>query len=262
MRILNSLAVGAAMLAATLAPAYAQATNLLDDIIKRGVINVGVGLGTPPYGLIDGNMQPDGYDVELARMIARDLGVDINLVDTTAANRVPNLTSGKLDIVIYSFSVTAERAKAIAFSNTVYVDSQVYVAPSAATATSLDELVGKNVGVTRASTNDIVMTNRAKEGTNIQRYDDDASTSQALLAGQVEGIVTSGALAKAIAERNPDLKVQFTVASAPMSIGLPRGQYDLLQWLNTEIFLLDNSGELARLQEKWMGAAVQVLPRF
>ncbi|HTN61247.1 MAG TPA: transporter substrate-binding domain-containing protein, partial [Devosia sp.] len=213
MKLFTTLAVTAALLVAPILPAQAQ--SLLDDIIQRGTINVGVGLGTPPYGLIDANMQPDGYDVSLARMIARDLGVEINLVDTTAANRVPNLVSGKLDIVIYSFSVTAERAKAIAFSNTVYVDSQVYVSADDKPAAKIEDLVGKNVGVTRASTNDIIVTKKAVEGTNIQRYDDDATTSQALLSGQVEGIVTSGALAKAIAERNPELKVQFIVSSAP-----------------------------------------------
>jgi polar amino acid transport system substrate-binding protein len=259
MKLFTTLAVTAALLVAPILPAQAQ--SLLDDIIQRGTINVGVGLGTPPYGLIDANMQPDGYDVSLARMIARDLGVEINLVDTTAANRVPNLVSGKLDIVIYSFSVTAERAKAIAFSNTVYVDSQVYVSASDKPAAKIEDLVGKNVGVTRASTNDIIVTKKAVEGTNIQRYDDDATTSQALLSGQVEGIVTSGALAKAIAERNPELKVQFIVSSAPMSIGLRRNDPDLLHWINTEIFLLDNSGELPALQEKWMGASVE-LPRF
>jgi polar amino acid transport system substrate-binding protein len=255
----KTLVAGVAMSLITLVPA--RAASLLDDIIQRGTLNVGVGLGTPPYGLIDANMQPDGYDVSLARMIARDLGVKINLVDTTAANRIPNLTSGKLDIVIYSFSITAERAKTIAFSNTVYVDSQVYVATDDAKAATLQELVGKRVGVTRASTNDIVMTNKAVAGTNIQRYDDDASTSQAMLAGQVQGIVTSGALAKAIGERNPNLKVQFIVSSAPMAIGLRRGDPDLLHWLNTEIFMLQTTGEIQALQKKWMGASVD-LPRF
>ncbi|MGH6859655.1 MAG: transporter substrate-binding domain-containing protein, partial [Phyllobacterium sp.] len=195
------------------------ADSTLDQIIQRGTINVGVGLGTPPYGLIDANMQPDGYDVSLARLIARDLGVKINLVDTTAANRVPALTSGKLDMVVYSFSITAERAKAISFTNTVYVDNQVYIAPSDKLVSRVEDLAGKNIGVTRASTNDIAVTKRAPAGTQIQRYDDDASTSQALFAGQVEGIVTSGALAKAVEEKNPDLKIGFNVASAPMSIG-------------------------------------------
>ena len=107
----------------------ASAQTLLEDIIKRGTINVGVSLGTPPYGLTNEQMQPDGYDVNLAKLIARDLGVKLNIVDTVASARIPNLLSKKLDIVISSFSITPERAKAIAFTNCVYVDQQVLLAP-------------------------------------------------------------------------------------------------------------------------------------
>lgn len=257
---LKKLAFGLAALLAVAAPATA-AESALDAIIKRGTINVGVGLGTPPYGLMDSNMQPDGYDVSVARLIARDLGVKLNLVDTTAANRIPNLTSGKLDIVIYSFSITAERAKAIAFTSTYYVDQQVYVGPVDKPIAKMDEMNGKKIGVTRASTNDIVMTRANLPGVQIQRYDDDASTSQALFAGQVEGIVTSGALAKAVEERNNKLKKHFVVAQAPMGIGLRRDDPDFLHWLNTALFMLQSTGELQALQRKWMGVEVE-LPRF
>lgn len=256
---IKKLAIGLAAMLATVLPARAEST--LDTIIQRGTINIGVGLGTPPYGLVDSSMQPDGYDVSVGKAIARDLGVKANIVDTTAANRIPNLTSGKLDIVIYSFSITAERAKAIAFTNTYYVDQQVYVGAAGQTAAKMEDLSGKKIGVTRASTNDIAATKRAVEGMQIQRYDDDASTSQALFAGQVQGIVTSGALARAVEERNPQLKKQFIVSQAPMGIGLRRNDPDFLHWLNTEIFMLQTTGELPALQKKWMGAEVD-LPRF
>lgn len=257
--LLKRLAIGLAAMLAAILPAKAE--SALDTIIQRGTINVGVGLGTPPYGLVDSSMQPDGYDVSVAKLIARDLGVKANIVDTTAANRIPNLTSGKLDIVIYSFSITAERAKAIAFTNTYYVDQQVYVGPADKPITKIEDLAGKKIGVTRASTNDIVMTKKAVEGVQLQRYDDDASTSQALFAGQVEGIVTSGALARAVQEHDPQLKKQFVVASAPMGIGLRRNDPDFLHWLNTELFMLQSTGELQALQKKWMGVEVD-LPRF
>lgn len=262
--LLKKLVIGLAAVLATVLPANAQnapAQSTLDTIIQRGTINVGVGLGTPPYGLVDGSMQPDGYDVSVAKLIARDLGVKVNIVDTTAANRIPNLTSGKLDIVIYSFSITAERAKAIAFTSTYYVDQQVYVGPADKAIGAIEELKGKKIGVTRASTNDIVMTRKAVEGVQLQRYDDDASTSQALFAGQVEGIVTSGALARAVEERNPKLKKQYVVSQAPMGIGLRRNDPDFLHWLNTELFMLQSTGELQALQKKWMGGEVD-LPRF
>lgn len=255
-----ALAFGATLFLGSTVAASAQ--TLLDDIIKRGTINVGVGLGTPPFGMTNDKMEPDGYDVELARKVARDLGVKINLVDTVASNRIPNITSGKLDMVIYSFSVTAERAKTIAFTNTVFVDQQIFLGPKGAALGSLADLKGKRVGVTRASTNDTVMTRTNPEGVTLQRYDDDASTTQALLAGQVDGIVTSNGLAVAVVGRNPSFETKFVVSQAPMSIGLKRGEHDFLHWLNTEIFMLWTNGEIQALQKKWMGAENRELPRF
>jgi polar amino acid transport system substrate-binding protein len=257
---LPSLLLAVLLLAATAASVRAQ--TLLEDVIKRGSINVGISLGTPPYGLTNEQMQPDGYDVNLAKMIARDLGVKLNIIDTVASARIPNLLSKKQDIVISSFSITAERAKAIAFTNTVYVDQQVLLAPKTSGFTGIASLKGHKIGVTRSTTNDIALTKGAVEGTTIQRYDDDASTSQALLAGQVEGIVTSRGLAIAMIGREPKLDNMFVVASAPMGIGLRLGEPDMLHWLNTEIFMLWTTGELQGLQKKWMGAANTELPRF
>lgn len=260
MKILKTLALGAALLAAS--GLAAQAQSLLDDIIKRGTINVGVGLGTPPFGLTNEKMEPDGYDVELARKIARDLGVKINLVDTVASNRIPNIVSGKLDMVIYSFSITAERAKTIAFTNTVFVDQQVFLATKDKALPAITDLKGKRVGVTRASTNDIAATRAGVEGMTIQRYDDDATTTQALLSGQVDGIITSGGLAAAVTTRNPNLENKFVVAQAPMAIGLRRNDPDFLHWLNTAIFMMWTTGEIQALQKKWMGFENKDLPRF
>jgi len=242
----------------------AHAQSNLDEIIKRGTLIVGISLGTPPYGITNAQMEPDGYDVGVAKLLARELGVKLQVVDTVAANRIPSLTSGKVDMVISSFSITSERAKTIAFSNTVYVDQQVAVAPAAVEMAKIADFKGKRIGVTRSSTNDIVTTKNAPEGTTIQRYDDDAATNQALLAGQVDAIVTTRALYIAIREKNPDLKLanKFVVSQAPMGIGLPRGDEELRHWVNTALFMLWNTRELQALQEKWMGVILDDLPRY
>ena len=233
-------------------------------MVKRGTLIVGVSLGTPPYGITNAEMEPDGYDVGVAKLLARELGVKPQILDIVAAARIPSLTTSKVDIVVSSFSITPERAKAIAFSNAVYVDQQVAVGPKSIKMTDLADLKGQRVGVTRSTTNDIVLTRRAPEGVAIQRYDDDASTNQALLAGQVQAIISSNALAVAIKDRNPSLALdtKFVVSEAPMGIGLRRGDADWLHWLNTCLFMLWTNRELQALQQKWMGAANTDLPRF
>lgn len=255
-----------ATFAALASPAAAQAAagSTLDTVTKRGTLIVGVSLGTPPYGITNTDMEPDGYDVAVAKLLARELGVKPQIVDTVAANRIPSLTSGKVDVVISSFSITPERAKAIAFSNAIYVDQQVAVAPKPVAMAGLADMKGQRIGVTRSTTNDIVLTRRAPEGTSIQRYDDDASTNQALLAGQVQAIVSSGALAAAIKDRNAALALEtkFVVSEAPMAIGLRRGDADWLHWINTCLFMLWTNRDLQALQQRWMGAANAEQPRF
>jgi polar amino acid transport system substrate-binding protein len=261
-------ALPAALVATVGTPGAAQAQAVgggtLDAITKKGTLTVGISLGTPPYGVTNAQMEPDGYDVSIAKLLARELGAKVEVVDTVAANRIPSLTSGKVDIVISSFSITPERAKAIAFTNCVCVDQQVAIGPKAVALADLAAMKGKRVGVTRSTTNDIAVTKRAPEGTQIQRYDDDAATSQAMIAGQVDCIVTSAALAVAIRDRNPamGLESKFVVSQAPMAIGLRRGDPDLLHWLNTALFMLWTNGEIQPLQQKWMGAVNADLPRY
>jgi len=265
---LGAAPAAAAGAAALLRPAAAEAQvaagSTIDTVVKRGTLQVGVSLGTPPFGITNASMEPDGYDVNIAKLLAQQLGVKLAVVDIVAANRIPSLTTGKVDLVISSFSITAERAKAIAYSNAVYVDQQVAIGPKATAMPTIASLAGKRIGVTRSTTNDIALTKQAPPGTEIQRYDDDASTNQALLAGQVQGIVTSGALAAAIASRSPALALEtkFVVSEAPMAAGLRRDDLEWLHWVNTTLFILWTNKQIQPLQQQWMGVVNSELPRF
>ncbi|SFZ84667.1 polar amino acid transport system substrate-binding protein [Devosia enhydra] len=262
MRFVKGLVLAAAATAALSSATLAQATNTLDEIVQRGKIVVGISLSTPPYGMTDANLQPAGFDVAIANLIARDLGVELEILDQVSQARIPNLTSNKVDIVISSLGITAERAKAIMYTNAIYVDEQMIIAPTSAAIASLEDLVGKRVGVTRSTTNDTIITDKAIEGTNIQRFEDDAATNQALFSGQVDAIVSGVAAANAINKETDQFQRKFAVRQSPMGIGVRRGDFDLHQWLNTEIMLLWNSGEIQAAQQEWLGIVNEELPRF
>lgn len=255
------LGVAALVLASSAAMAQ-QASNTLDTIVQRGKVIVGISLSTPPYGMTDQSMKPAGFDVAVANLIARDLGVQLEIVDQVSQARIPNLTTGKVDIVVSSLGITAERARAIMYTNAIYVDEQMVIAPAASDFKGLADLVGKRVGVTRSTTNDTIITEKAVEGTLIQRFDDDAATNQALFSGQVDAIVSGVAAANAINAQTDQFQRKFAVRQSPMGIGVRRGDADLHQWLNTEIMLLWNSGELQAAQKQWLGVVNDQLPRF
>jgi ABC-type amino acid transport substrate-binding protein len=106
-KIVASMALAITALATVMSLAHADA---LDDIKKAGKIRIAIDLGVPPYGMTDDKLQPTGLDVETARLLAKDWGLEFEHVPTTGASRIPALQTGKADLVISSLSYTAERA--------------------------------------------------------------------------------------------------------------------------------------------------------
>src|ERR1700688_2368656 len=82
----------------------------LDDILKRKKIMIAVQTDLPPYDTLDANNQPVGYDIDVAKRIASYLGVELEMVIVSGANRIPSLVSGKVDMVVATLSPTPQRA--------------------------------------------------------------------------------------------------------------------------------------------------------
>ncbi|MEO9121955.1 MAG: transporter substrate-binding domain-containing protein, partial [Burkholderiaceae bacterium] len=158
--------------------------NDLKTIKENKVIRIAIDLGVPPFGMKDSSLKPTGSDVGTAQLLAKDLGVKLEIVPTTGANRIPFLLTNKADIVISSLSMTPERAKVIDFSVPYAAIQAVVGAPKSMNIKSMQDLVGKTVISTRGTTNDLAITKLAPPGTNILRFDDDATSITAVVSGQ------------------------------------------------------------------------------
>ena len=110
------LALALASVAMLAAAGAAQAQNALDNVLKAKTIKIAVPTDYPPYGSVDKNMKPQGLDVEMAELIAAKLGVKVELVPVTSANRIPYLQTRKADLVISTLGKNPEREKVIDFS--------------------------------------------------------------------------------------------------------------------------------------------------
>ena len=115
--------LAAGFLTLAVLPAHADA---LADIKKAKKVRIGIDLGLPPYGMMDAKLQPTGVDVDVARSLAKDLGVELEIVSSTGASRVPNLQTNKADLIISTLSITPERPKVIDYS-TPYMPIQTIV---------------------------------------------------------------------------------------------------------------------------------------
>jgi polar amino acid transport system substrate-binding protein len=226
----------------------------LDDIKAAKKLRVAIDLGLPPYGMTDDKMQPTGSDVETGRLLAKDLGVEFELVPTTGASRIPSLQTGKADVVISTLSVTPERAKVIDFSRAYASLRTVVAGVKGISVKSLADLDGKTIGTTRGTTHDAYLTQNAKNS-KIVRYEDDATEAQAFLSGQVDLFSTAELLLAPIAVKNPSrqLELKFVIDTFKLAIGVKQGEPRLLQtvsdWVKTNL----KNGKLNEIYKKYHG---------
>ena len=233
-------------------PASAQQ---LDAIIKRGKVIIGIDLAVPPFGLQDEKQQPAGSEVETARLLAKDLGVELEIVQVTAANRIPYLETNRVDLIMATFAISPERAKSVWFSTPYGATGSVLMAPKSLGVKSWANLSGKKVAVARGSFTEQALLREAPKDVQIVRFDDDATATQAMLGGQVDCYGTATPIAATLIKRFPDkqLEISFSMLTAWYGIGMKRGDADLRQWLNSFVFFHLNNGDLGRIYEKWIG---------
>ncbi len=137
--------------------------DLLDDIMNAKKIRISTDLALPPSGMVDGNLKPIGSDVETAQLLAKDWGLELEFIQTTGATRIPNLQTGKADIVVSTLSVTPERAKVIDFSKPYAALQSVVAALKNVVIKDWGDLKGKTITVTRGTTQDTELTAMSKE---------------------------------------------------------------------------------------------------
>ena len=252
-----ALGLGATL--SLLAP-FASAQTVA-DIKKKGEITVGMLVDFPPYGTMNTSNQPDGYDADVAKLLAKDLGVKLNLVPVTGPNRIPFLLTNKLDLLVASLAITPERAKQVQFSNPYAAATIVLYGDKKANIKAPADLKGKRIGVARASTQDVALTAIAPEGTDIRRFDDDASGMQALISGQVDAIGASTTVAAQIAKRVPPntFEDKFILRQQQMGVAMRPDQAELLKTVNDFVAKNTANGELNKLYQKWLGTDMPVM---
>lgn len=239
----------------------AELPAAIDAITARGVIRIGVPDDLPPFGAPSADGEFEGYDIDVANLLAKDLGVQAELIPLKSGNRVASLLTHRVDLLVANLGVNPERAKSIAFS-TPYAPffSGIFGAPGVAAA-SPAELQGKRVAVTRDSLEDKELSAVA-QGAEILRFDDNKATMDAYLAGQADLVATGNVVVADLVKRQPGKPIErkFVLRQSPASIGVPRDQPHLLNWVNVFVFHKKLTGELDALAQRWFGEPLPPLP--
>lgn len=257
-KILAALSVAAL----ALAPVAAHADKL-EDILNSGKVRVGILLDVPPWGMNDESGNPTGLDVEVAQLLAQELSVELEIVPVTGTNRIPNLMSDQIDIIIAAMGANSERAQQIMFSQPyTAVQLGVYGSADMGNSDDVSILDGHTIAVARGTTLDLWLTDNAPEGTTLARFEDVPGAMSAYVAGQADLFAENSAIIANLRRDRPDIAIEpvFEIRQSPAHVGVSQGEHNLLQWVNTFVFSNVVNGKLPELQKKWFGTDRGNLP--
>jgi polar amino acid transport system substrate-binding protein len=240
----------------------ALAQNALDTIQKNKLIRIAIPTDYPPYGFVGIDLKPQGLDIDMANLIGERLGVKVELLPVTSANRIPYLQTRKADLVISTLGRNAEREAVIDFTIAYSPFFQaVYGAKSMAIKAPAD-LAGKTIAVTRGAMEDQELSRIAPSGLDVRRFEDNNATVAAFVSGQTQLIATGAAVAGNMVQRNPQLNAEYKLLlkDSPNFIGVAKGETALRTRVNVIITEARKSGDIDRMAQKWLGRPAGQLP--
>jgi len=245
----------------------AQQTSRLDDIVKAGVVKIGVFTDLEPYGFLDPSGKNVGYDVDIGTELAKRLGVKPEFVQVTGPTRVPSLVAGKVDVVVADFTRTLERSKLIAFSDPYIVVGNTYMVlakrSELKTAADLNKPSIK-VGISRGGTSEQSVPASLPKAT-IVRFDNYNDELIAMRTGKTDVVSEDNIFTGQMVAKNPkEFKVipgLFT--HEDICIGVPKGDLSWYYWVNLFVHDFNIDGTNKALFQKWFKADImKLLPNY
>ncbi|MDR0847864.1 MAG: transporter substrate-binding domain-containing protein [Propionibacteriaceae bacterium] len=213
--------------------------NTLEQIQAAGTVKIGVFFDKAPFGSQDSTGTFVGYDIVYGERIGQDLGVEVEWVPVEAASRVAFLETGKVDIILANFTVTAERAEKVDFLNPYLKVSLGVVSPESGVITDISQLSGKDVIVVKGTTAETYLEANNPE-IKLTKFEQYTEATSALLDGRGAAWVTDNTEALAWSLQNPGFTTGITTLGPQDTIAgaVTKGNTTLLKWLNDELVTL------------------------
>ena len=241
MKKITSVVLGALVAVAALSPLSAKSTaRTVEQIKKSKTIKIAVFSDKKPFGYVDENGEYQGYDVYFGNRIAKDLGVKVKYIPVEAASRVEVLATGKVDLVLASFTVTPERAEKVDFALPYMKVALGIVSPESALITAPEQLNGKTLIIAKGTTAETYFTKNYPE-VKLLKFDLYSEAYNALLDGRGDALSTDNTevLAWAIENKGFAVGVDSLGSLDAIAPAVQKGNTSLLNWLNDEIKSLE-----------------------
>ena len=208
----------------------------------------------PPYEYHEGG-EIVGIDADIAKAIADELGMELEIEDIAFDSIIPELTSGKADFAMAGMPVDEKRKQSVDFSDTYAKASQKIIVKEDSDIASPDDLKGKIVGVQQGTTGDLYVSDMEADKTVVDRYNKGFEAVQALIQGKVDAVVIDGEPAKVFVAQSEGLKVlDESFTDEEYAAAVKKGNTELLDKINGALKNLKESGKLDEIVAKYIKA--------
>lgn len=236
--------------------ACGEKKDAYDNIKENGKVVVGLSADYAPYeyhALIDGKDEIVGFDVDIARSIASDLGVELKIEEMSFDSLIEGLKQGKVDMVISGMTPKEERKKVVDFSDIYYKADQAILVKTADKDTykTLEDLKGKKVGAQLGSIQADIA--NGVEGAEVKLLADINTLALDLEKGNIDALIVEVPVANLIAQTNKGLFVSeqyIKDEEGGSAIALPKGSAKLTEAVNASLKKLMDEGKIDEFVKK------------
>lgn len=221
----------------------------LEEIKEAGKLVIGTSAGYPPYEFhkeINGKDTIVGFDIDIAKEIAKDLGVELEIKDMQFSGLLAALNAGKIDIVIAGMTPTEERKKNVDFSKVYYIAQQAVVVnkENVDSFKTVDDLKDKIVGVQKGTTQEEIAKNLLNEN-QIKPLGKVSDIMLEVINGKIDAVIVEAPVANSYAAQNPNLAVsaiKLNTGDSGSAIAIKKGNEELVDAVNKTLDRLIENG--------------------
>ena len=235
------------------------AGTTMNMLQEEGEITIGVKYDVPPFGVRNPRTRDiEGFDVDLGKAIADELGVKPRFVEAISDNRIPFLQKGTADLILSTMTINAERNREIDFSEPYYIARGRILVPKGSDIRGLEDLGGKRVCTALGSTYADTLKERASDA-DLRLVDTYSECLELIQNESVDAISTDDVILTGMIIQDPDLQmVGRPLTTEPYGAGIKQGDTLFRQFVDGVIRDYKQDGRWARSYQRWVGRYTKV----
>lgn len=229
--------------------------STIDKVMRKGTLRVGLS-SFVPWAMQDKKGEWIGFEIDVAKQLAEDMGVKIEFVPTKWEGLIPSLLTGKFDLIIAGMTGTPQRALKINFTQPYDYNGMnvvAYKALAEGVTHYMDLDKEGNTILARLGTTGSTLAKETYKKAKVRLFPDEGPMVQELLNGKATAILATAPLPAQLAAKHPEtlMFLDENLMQQPICMGVPKGDPDTLAYLNNWIVYVRNSGFIKKKVDYW-----------